>query len=330
MNASRLLFVLAYALLSAGFAGRARAEAPAPAEAKPPLDFFAAGGHLTVTPSDAAKKQVTISRGENGAAGLTVTIQPGKAGYPGIEIKPAGAESWNLSAYGHVQARVVNTGATPMDLSLRVDNDGDWHANPWSAEAIHLQPGAAGDISVTFGYSFGHKRSFALNPAAVVQILFYTLKSDAAQSFRVESLAAAGSPSERPPVDPASIHIKPPGGVLLGPSVKLDPAKQIVATGGANASIAGAADASALRVEFPSGAVAGSAALKPALGRWDLSDFTEVRIALKNEGTTPVTPTIKLTSNAGPTSVVAASAPLAPGARGEIVVPFAASVPFVN
>ena len=47
---------------------------------------------------------------EAGAPGLVITIQPGKASYPGISLKPEG-KAWDLSAFGHVEARVVNTGA---------------------------------------------------------------------------------------------------------------------------------------------------------------------------------------------------------------------------
>src|SRR5512137_2630803 len=44
------------------------------------------------------------------APGLVFTTQAGK-GDKGIHLKPAGgAKAWDLSAFGHVDARVVNTG----------------------------------------------------------------------------------------------------------------------------------------------------------------------------------------------------------------------------
>jgi beta-glucanase (GH16 family) len=67
--------------------------------------------------------------------------------------------------------------------------------------------------------------------------------------------------------------------------------------------------------------------LKPVLGRWDLCDASEVRLQVKNEGAAPVTPSVELISNGGPTDRITAAAPLAAGARQEIVVPFAPAVP---
>ena len=57
--------------------------------------------------------QVTADLSKDAAApGLVVTIQPGKDNYPGLAIKPDGGASWDLSAYGHVEIRVTNLGAS--------------------------------------------------------------------------------------------------------------------------------------------------------------------------------------------------------------------------
>ncbi|MDQ2799679.1 MAG: hypothetical protein M3Y13_08570, partial [Armatimonadota bacterium] len=99
--------------------------------------------------------QVTVARSQDLAApGLVVTILPGPEGYPGINIKPEGAV-WNLMPYGHVEARVVNVGAKPLYLSLRVDNTGDWHDNPWNTESAFLPPGKSGTVTTIFGRSYG-------------------------------------------------------------------------------------------------------------------------------------------------------------------------------
>ena len=77
-------------------------------------------------------------------------------------VKPDGP-AWDLSAFGHVEARVTNTGTLRSSINLRVDNEGDWTTNPWNAEALWLGPGETGTVLVRFGYSFG-SRWLRLNP----------------------------------------------------------------------------------------------------------------------------------------------------------------------
>ena len=264
-----------------------------------------------VAPSSA---QVTW---QNAADGLTVTIQPGDEGYPGVTLTPAG-KRWDLSAYGHVAARVVNLGAKPVTVCLRVDDDGDWKANPWNAENLYLQPGATGVVKVIFGHSFGHKPAHKLNAAAVTKLLLFAGKvKDAPAVFRVESLAAAGEAGEKPPVDPKSVRVVPPGGVLLsakeGVAADLD-------TRDASAAWSGPKSNGTLRVVLAAGKREGRVALKPPVGRWNLREGNEVRVALRNDGPAPLAANVTLESNGGPTDSFAAT--LAPGARQEVVIPF--------
>ena len=329
MNAFRILPLTASLLLAIGLAPATPADGPMPTARKPLLDLSAPGVEQRLMPSYGADRQVNAVRSPAPAApGVVVTIQPGKANYPGVEIKPEGNTPWDLSAFGHVEARLVNTGAAPLVLCLRVDNEGDWQNEPWNAEQIKLPPGAAGTVAVIFGYSYGHKASYALKAAAVTKIVLFALKSDAVQSFRVESLAAAGRAGEKLPLDPNSVRIKPRGGVLFGAGVKIDAAAQIDALGGVQASLVAAAGGGpSLRAVFPASPGQQSLLLKPATGRWDLGDAYEVRVHLKNEGPAAVAPSVQLLSNGGPTDLVAA-APLQSGAERQIVVPFAAAVPF--
>ncbi len=131
------------------------------------------------------------------APGVLVTIQPGQEAYPGVMVKP-GEGPWNLAAFGHVEARVVNTGTGPLSLALRVDNAGRWQDNPWDTEAVTLAPGAADTLTTIFGYSYGRKPGYALKPSAVVDVLLFTGKSSQPQSFRIESLVAGGATGETP------------------------------------------------------------------------------------------------------------------------------------
>jgi len=287
---------------------------------KPLLDVSAEGAEKRLS---ATSGQVTFVRSKDAAApGIAVTIQPGKESYPGILVKPEGA-AWDLSAFGHVEARVTNTGDKPISVSLRVDNAGDWRDNPWNTESINLKPGTSGTVTTIFGHSYGRKPGYALKPDAVVGVLMFCLKSDAVQSFRLESLSAGGPAGEKPPVDPKTVRTRPADGILLGAGVVIDAAKQIDSKG-AQASVVAEGGRQSLKVLLPAAAKGEqSAALKPAIGRWDLRDCLEVRVKVRSEGQSPVSPRLRVESDGGPSDWVAAAAPLAPGAGQEIVIPFA-------
>ena len=277
-----------------------------------------------LTPQYGSSDQVSAAVSKNPATpGLVITIQPGKADYPGISLKPAG-KAWDLSAFGHVEARVVNTGSKELLFALRVDNEGDWHDSPWSTEQTYLAPGQRGTVTVIFGHSYGHKPAYKLNPQEVVQILMFTGKVDTAASFRVESLVAGGPAGEKAAVDPASLRIQPKGGILLGPGETID-AKTQIETRGTTASLA--ADGHSIEVAFPASSGEPSVTLKPLTGRWDLSTATEVRVKLKNVGQTPITPSVQVTSNGGPTDHVTAAALLAAGEETEIAASFIPATP---
>jgi beta-glucanase (GH16 family) len=276
-----------------------------------------------------AESQASAARSRDASApGIVITIQPGKADYPGMNLKPEGAGPWDLSAFGHVEARVVNVGAQAALFALRVDNAGDWHDNPWNTEQVYLKPGQRATVTVIFGHHYGHQPGYALKPKEVVNILFFTGKVDAVTSFRVESLVAGGPAGERPPVDPVSLRTKPNSGALLGFGIKTDAAPKVEAKGGARATLSPTAGGgSMLRIEFPSAHGEQSVTFKPSVGRWDLRDAVEVRVQLKNEGATPVAPSIQVTSDGGATDLIT-TAPMPAGTSTQIVVPFAPAVTF--
>ena len=65
---------------------------------------------------DAARQVTTQNSTEQASSaiaddGIAVQFKAGPAAYPGITIKPAGGSPWNLGLYGHVEARVTNTGS---------------------------------------------------------------------------------------------------------------------------------------------------------------------------------------------------------------------------
>jgi hypothetical protein len=92
------------AVVAAVLAGPALAADQAP---KSLIAMAGEGVEKRLAPSCA---QVTAALSKDDKApGIVVTIQPGADAWPGLRILPEGKE-WDLSAFGHVEARVVNTG----------------------------------------------------------------------------------------------------------------------------------------------------------------------------------------------------------------------------
>jgi beta-glucanase (GH16 family) len=258
--------------------------------------------------------------------GIAVTIQPGPEGYPGLELKPKGGDSWDLSAFGHIEAVVVNTGQEAVSVSLRADNKGDWKDNPWNTESANLKPGETKTIRIIFGYAYGHKPSYKLDSAAVSQLLVFSTKTSKERSFRLASIKAGGLPGETPPVDPKSVRVKPQDGFLLGGGVAVDVDKQVAKKEGAEAS-AGPGGQS-LQVAFSKKGQA--ATFKPALGKWDLREGNQVRVKIKNIGSQPATPFVRADSQQGSTAKASSGQPLAPGASAEVAVSFIPAVPWTG
>jgi beta-glucanase (GH16 family) len=269
-----------------------------------------------ITPST---QQVTVATGQNG---VTVNIAGSPEQYPGITIKPATGTAWDLTPWGRVEAKITNLGTTNIQVSLRVDNSPDGSSN--NCEAISLKPGDSKILKVIFGFSYGYKPGFQLNPASVTNLLFFSPgKKDTARSFRIEDIQATGSAGEKPAVDPSTVRVKPENGVLLGAGVKIAAANQIVTKGGAKADLA--ADGS-LQLNFTGGTQPEAVTLKPAAGSWQLTEAFQVQLKLKNTGNSPVTPSARLESKGGSSDTITAPAPVPPGGEVIITIPFAAVV----
>ena len=261
-----------------------------------------------------SSEQVSVAgSGDSGAPGVVVTISPGKEGYPGVSLRPPESAAWNLSRFGHVTARVVNLGAKPLTLALRLDNAGNWSDNPTNTEMVTLSPSRKGTATTIFGFSYGGKPGFPLRSSAVVNLLLFAAKSDVVQRFRLESLVAGGPAGETPPIAPDAVRTKPVGGDLLSPTAKI--------TAESSTTTIGSFSGAVRLVCQPSGGDL-AAAFRPAMGRWDLRDYLEVRVRVRNNGGTPIRPRVRLATNGG-TSDWVEGLPLAPGAVRVIRVPFA-------
>ncbi len=271
---------------------------------------------------------MTFARSADTAApGLVVKIAPGNAGYPGMEIKPPGPR-WDLSQFGHIEARIVNTSQKALSVSLRVDEDGDWRDDPWNAESVYIKPGQTETGKVVFGYQYGMQPGYKLDPSKVAQVLVFTEKAKQPLSFRIESLVATGPAHEKPAVRPENVRIKPVDGYVLGGGgVRVEAAKQLDAQQGATAQVVTAGDQTMLDLKFPANKNSHEVLFRPPLGRWDFTQGTELRVKMKNLGAVSVTPGAQARSDwRNGTDTVFANAPLAPGAEVELVVPFAPAV----
>ena len=285
---------------------------------KPLVELTASDANERFEPT---KQVVAVKRD----GGVGVTISPGEEGYPGVSVGPAEGKTWDLSAFGHIEAKLTNMGTKPVTVTVRIDDNGPWQSNPWNAENVTLPVGETKSVKVIFGHSWGYKPAYKLKTAEVMKVLFFTGKiSGAPVTFRIDSLVAGGQAGEKPAEkakDPNNERIVPKDGILLGSGVQVDGEKQFTLREGATAT----ADGSAITINLPAQKNP-SASFKPAVGRWRLADYLQVEVELKNEGNKAVTPRVRVESNNGPTDWVSAKSPVAPGKTATIVVPFGGKV----
>ncbi len=281
------------------------------------LDPVAPAAAGQIVPTDA---QATFTLGKDG---ITVSIAPGAAQWPGLGVTPEAKAPWDLSPWGHIEARLTNLGAERISVGMRVDNAGDWRKEPWNAENLTLNPKESKIVKVIFGHSYGFQPAFKLNSGAVIQVLFIANgKSDKPRAFRIEDLQASGSSGEKPPVDPSTARAKPAGGVLYAPAMKLEAAKQLVAKGGAKAGVV----EGGIQIEFAGGPKPEQVIFQPAVGSWQLTDCLQVTVKLTNAGDAPVTPKFRLESKGGASDTVAAPGPIPPGGTATVILPFTPAV----
>jgi len=251
-----------------------------------------------------------------GKQGVEVSVQAaGKSSFPGVRILPE--SPWNVSTHGRLEATITNTSDKPMRISMRVDDA----TGETGAASVGIPPGETRPVPVYLDYAAKSK----LKSSAIKSVLIFGTKAPTAQTFRIDRIAAAGPPGEKPPVDLKTLAVKPAKGVLLGETVTIDAAKQLTLLGSAKAGVEPAP--LSLSLSFAGGAGEG-VTFKPALGFWNLNDYFQVRVRLRNTGATPVTPSIRIESKDGPTAAIVAKTPIAPGGSAEIVVPFAGTTPW--
>ncbi|MEO5715618.1 MAG: hypothetical protein ABIT37_19220 [Luteolibacter sp.] len=269
------------------------------------------GWEKQVAPNGSNQPDVTFTTDKEG---VQVSIQaPGKSGFPGVRIQ---SESpWDVSSHGRIEATITNTSATPMRISMRVDDA----SGETGAASVAIPPGESRPVPVYLDYAAKSK----LKSSAIKSVLIFATKMPTAQTFRINRIVAAGPVGEKPPVDPKTAAIKPAKGIMLGEGVAIAAPKQLALLGSAKATT----EAGTLNLSL-AGAAGEGVTFKPALGLWNLNDYFQVRVRVKNTGPTPVTPAVRIESEDGPTAPISAKSPLAPGASAEIAVPFAGATPW--
>jgi len=271
-----------------------------------------AGWEKQVFPNGEKQTDVTFATKPDG---VEISVQGGGASsFPGVRIQPE--TPWDVSSHGRIEATVTNSSAKPARVSMRVDDS----SGETGASSVAIPPGESRPITVYLDYAAKAK----LKSSAIKSIIIFGTKAPHPQTLRLDRIVAAGPAGEKPPVDPKTAAVKPAKGVILGAGTSLDVAKQATAIGTGKA----VAEDGKLLVNFTGSEALEGVTLRPAQGLWNLNEYFQVRVQVKNTGTTPITPSIRIESKDGPTSVIAASAPIEPGKEGEIIVPFAATTPW--
>jgi beta-glucanase (GH16 family) len=283
------------------------------------IDLSASGIEKLAVPSH---PQVTAARALSGP-GIDIAVAPGPAAFPGVSFTPADGV-YDLSGTGYIEAKITNTGTGTILVSLRIDNAGDWKDNPWNGASAYLPAGKTGTARIYYGISY-NQPAYAIDPAKITKIIAFTGKSEtASRTFRIESITAGGNTGDKPPTNPDLARVKPKNGVIFGAGATFDATKQIVARGGAKAEPAKTGPATA-NLGFTG---AGQSVLfRTEKGYWDLGDFLQVRVRVKNTGGSATAPAVQLTSREGASDFGVADRPVQPGATADIVVSFIPKTP---
>lgn len=286
----------------------------------PTLLFNNLARGLDLPMSNATENGAGISISGGDGEPVEAMVSAGSNGTPGVSLRPDG-KAWDFSAHSRIEAVIANTGDHPLPVSLRVDNAGHWKNSPWSSETIRLNPGDTKTLVVFFGYSYGMKPAFALDPAAVTQLLFFTTGSKEARSFSILSVTATGAPGETPDQWNRRSGTVPEGGVLFDLTTQIQSARQLSSQQGASIT----ADTPGLQLRFPGNG--GAATFHSVSGGWDLRHSNHVEVAVTNDGSVPIRPGGRVNSGSGSTATVWGE-PIPGGETSILVIPFASPEPW--
>jgi beta-glucanase (GH16 family)/uncharacterized cupredoxin-like copper-binding protein len=233
--------------------------------------------------------------------------QPGDADHPGLRIVPAEGKVWELSAYGHIEAKVTNLGTKQLPFVMQIE-DGSGGLN--NLESINVAPGETKVLKVVFGYQYNYEPGAPINTSHISEIFLFNWGGPNPHNFRIEEVKAAGAPGEKP-FDANEIGYRPEGGVILGKGVAFDVARQVETNG---AEVRSDADG-ALAVNFTGRDQ--TIKIKPAAGFWDMAEGNQLRIHVKNVGKSGTSPVLTVGTLQGKSREQ-----VAPGAEADVAVSF--------
>ena len=202
--------LLALAMVFAAASNLARAEEAGGGVApKVLIDFGSPEAGKQVTPTKGLPEHSTVTVDQ---AGIALSFEPQKptdGPHPGIHVTPATGKSWDLSAYGHVEAKITNTSTQRFDIVMHVVDEGDNFWTEKKFEFAGFKPGETKVLKVIFGYQKGFKPGPEVKTASIKEIYIFVWDKAQARAFRIEELKAAGMPGEKPEVEPASTASQP-------------------------------------------------------------------------------------------------------------------------
>jgi beta-glucanase (GH16 family) len=159
-----------------------------------------------------------------------------------------------------MEAKVTNIGTKVLPFVMQVE-DGSGGLN--NLESIDIKPGETKVLKVIFGYQYQYESDSPINLKNIINIFIFCWGGPDPHDFVIEELKAAGTPGEKPEVDPSKVRYRPQGGVIL--SKDTDNVTN----------------------------------LKPPVGMWDFSQGNELRVRLRNKGKSAVMPVLELMPTQG-------------------------------
>ena len=170
-----------------------------------PLINFAAPDAGKLVPFSKGTPEGSVCTVDKG--GIAVEFAPWRKGdhdHPGIHVYPATGKFWDLSAYGHVEAKITNTGVVGYNIEMTIVDEGSSYLWEKGVEFVTIEPGETKTLRNIFGYQKGYKPDKACKTDKITEIyfsLYNGLHKTTFRSFRIEELNAAGSAGEKPVVD---------------------------------------------------------------------------------------------------------------------------------
>lgn len=179
---------------------------PAPTQL---FDFEGAFDVTAIRPSGVEPSLVQ----ENGSQALALTVRADRD-WPGIALRPAGDDSWDLSAHERLEIDVRNAGDAKATLNCRVDNPGADGTSNCNNGYLALEAGQSGTLVVTFnrrdtgmpgielfgmrGYPFNTGERGTIDTAAVTALTIFVGRPQADTHWVIDNIRAVGAAAPRP------------------------------------------------------------------------------------------------------------------------------------